>query len=434
MTPDHVISIGLVLVLVATLGGLVYYLYRLRRDFYEACRKTDNLELFAKCPMGIPTGSVRSTLALVIVLFAVGFIGVTGVDNVPQFLTAIVSTVLGFYFGSRSSRDSQQDLRAAMDRMNAPSQSTATTGGSSPDTPAPSSTDRTARRQEAQDLLSRLEEGLTIAEVARSVLPSALRRRFASLIQALQNGVDTVEGLLDANSVEEALREAKALLDRFRTDNPVRTIVERALGTFGNVLGAAVKPLPLIGSIVGVATTVKEQVYDRWKRRVLHLTFEPADLPVERVDANTGFTLLVDTPIMKEAFREELEANDRPFLEDTAEELLSTGELESLWSTYRDRFDSRQQFEEGVAALRRAAADLRLQEELDDALFAETGGYEQTVAAIDTLHSDEAARGDLDAIVTMVDALRNADGIRASALQRLFETVRSELHPNGAAS
>jgi hypothetical protein len=177
---------------------------------------------------------------------------------------------------------------------------------------------------------------------------------------------------------------------------------------------------------------VTDKVYDRWKRRILHLTFEPADLPVERVDANTGFTLLVDTPIMKEAFREELEANDRPFLEDTAEELLSTGALESLWSTYRERFDSRQQFEEGVAALRRAAADLQLREELDDALFAETGGYEQTVAAIDTLHTDEAARGDLDAIVTMVDALRNADGIGASTLQRLFETVRAELRPNGS--
>ena len=437
MTVANFTNIGLVLVLLITLGGLVFYLYRLRIDFYRACRETDNLQLFADCPMGIPVGSVRSTLALLIVLFSVGYVGVTGVSDVPQFLTAIVSTVLGFYFGSRSSSESRKHVTSVMDTMGRQAEEAAARASSSTADPAPSTEEAPpspSRRREAQSLLKRLREGLSITEVARSVLPQSLRRQFTALVEGLQNGVDTVQGLLEADSVEDALREGRELLDRFRKENPVRSITERALGAFSNVLGAAVQPLPLIGSIVGVATTVKEEVYDRWKRRVLHLSFEPADLPIERVDANTGFTLLVNTPIMKEAFREELEANDRSFLEDTAEELLATGELESLWADYGDRFDSRQQFETGVAALRRAAADLELREELDDALFEEVGGYEQTVAAIDQLHADEAARGDLDAIMTMFEALRNADRISASTVRELFETVRSELSTNGSSS
>lgn len=437
MDAGSITDIGLVLVLIVTLGGLVFYLYRLRIDFYEACREANNLQLFADCPMGIPVGSVRSTLALLIVLFAVGYVGVTGVENVPQFLTAIVSTVLGFYFGSRSSSDSRKHITSVVDKMGKQVESAAagsSASTASPPQPSPEAPSAPGRKEEAQKLLARLQEGLSITEVATSVLPQSLRRQFTSLVEKLQNGADTVQGLLEANSVEDALGKGKELLDRFRTENPVRAVTERALGAFSNVLGAAVKPLPLIGSIVGVATTVKAQVYDRWKRRVLHLSFEPTDLPIERVDANTGFTLLVNTPIMKEAFREELEANDRSFLEDTAEELLSTGELESLWSNYSDRFDSRQQFETGVAALRRAAADLELREELDDALFEEVGGYEQTVAAIDKLHTDEAALGDLDAIMTMFEALRNADDISASTLQELFETVRSELSTNGSSS
>lgn len=208
------------------------------------------------------------------------------------------------------------------------------------------------------------------------MLPRSFRKRFSSLVQTLRNGVDTVEGLVEADSVEEALQEGKNLPERFRKENPVRKTIEGALGSFGTVLGAAVKPLPLIGSIVNVAASVKRQLYDRWRARILHLSFEPSDLPIERVDANIGFTLLFNTPIMKEAFRKELEANDRPFLEDTAEELLSTGELESLWEQYSDRFESRQQFEEGVAALRREAADLELKEELDSSLFEEVGGRE----------------------------------------------------------
>ncbi|MEF8796546.1 MAG: hypothetical protein V5A22_04275 [Salinivenus sp.] len=442
MTTSQIISLVLVAALIATVVGLLYYLYRLRGDFYEACRESGNLELYASCPLGIPVGSVRSTLALLIVLFAIGYMGVTGVEEPPQFITAVVSTVIGFYFGSRSSSGGGENRGAVQDLMSGASPSTqeapdstdarngtspASTATPAESAPTPADTDAApARRQEAQDLLARLEEGLSVTEVARSVLPRSLRKRFSSLTQALQNGVETVEGLVEADSVGDALEKGRTLLQRFRKDNPVRTILERALGSFAPVLGAAVKPLPLIGSIVNVAQSVKTEVYDRWKARILHTSFEPADLPIERVDANTGFTLLSTTPIMKEAFREELEANDRSFLEDTAEELLSTGELESLWSTYSDRFDSRQQFEEGVAALRRAAADLELREELDPALFEEVGGYEKAVANIDKLHADDAAQGDLDAIVTMFEALQNADGVGTS-IRQLFEDVRADL-------
>ena len=439
MTTDQLISIGLIAVLLLTLGGLVLYLYRLRVEFYAACRETGNLRLFADCPMGLPIGSVRSTLALVIVLFAVGYIGVTGTTDPPQFMTAVVSTVLGFYFGSRSSSDSRKDITSVVETMGErPLLSTAETSTPSTEQPSDSSsaeptTASPPNRQEAKELLARLKEGLSITEVARSVLPQSLRQRFSSLTNTLQNGVDTVQGLLEVDDVGDALQQGKALLERFRKDNPVRTTIERAMGTFGNVLQAAVKPLPLIGSIVNVAATAKTELYDRWRARILHLSFEPADLPIERVDANTGFTLLVNTPVMKEAFREELEANDRSFLEDTAEELLSTGELESLWENYSDRFDSRQQFEEGVAALRRAAADLELKEELDASLFEEVGGYEQTVTAIDELHGDEAAKGDLDAIVTIFEALRGADQV-TTPLRRLFEYVRSDLEPSDSSA
>ena len=445
MDDPSTISIILVAALILTVIGLVIYLYRLRGDFYEACRTTDNLELYASCPLGIPVGSVRSTLALLIVLFAIGYMGVTGVDDPPQFLTAVVSTVIGFYFGSRSSGGTRQNrdaVREYMSRESSPQKSRTAPeteeGSSSPtqiqEGPPSSPTERgpaPARRQEAQRLLTQLREGLSITEVAGSVLPKPLRQRFSSLTQRLQDGIGTVEALVDSDSVDDALQKGKTLLDRFRSDNPVRTVVGRAQGTFAAVLEDAVTPLPLIGTLASVTETVKDQVYDRWKKRILHTTFEPSDLPIERVDANTGFTLLTSSPIMKESFREELEANDRSFLEDAAEELLATGDLESLWSDYGDRFDSRRQFEEGVAALRRAAADLELKAELDPALFEGSGGYEQTVAAIDALHANDAALGDLDAIVTMFEALHKSEGVSTS-IRELFENAKAHLGASGS--
>jgi hypothetical protein len=438
---DVYIDAGVVVALVGVLGGFVYYLFKLRADFYEACRETDNLVLFADCPMGLPIGSVRSTLALVIILFAVGYIVVSDTQDIPQSLTAIVGTVLGFYFGSRSSRESRKDITSVLDRMERRDSGDAAGNVSTADEEGgPGATTRDAptvdagesaplaRRQDARDLLDTVREGLSVTQVASRVLPASARKQYAALVSTLEDGLTAVEGLLSSDDVVDAVRTGRALVQRFDEENPVRTTVERAAGSFGRVLEAAVKPLPLIGSLVNVAAAVKGEVYDRWKARILHLPFEPSDLPLERVDANTGFTLLVNVPAMKEAFRSELQANDRPFMETTAEELLQTGDLESLWTDYADRFDSRQQFEDAVAAMRREAADLELKAELDPALFEDVGGYDTVLSAVDDVHQDDDARGDLDALVTIFEALRDADNVSTS-LRRLFERVRSHVTP-----
>jgi small-conductance mechanosensitive channel len=55
-------------------------------------------------PLGIPTGSVRALLALIIVLVTV-WVAVSGkvkiAEDLPKWLLAIVSAVVGFYFGNR---------------------------------------------------------------------------------------------------------------------------------------------------------------------------------------------------------------------------------------------------------------------------------------------------------------------------------------------
>lgn len=55
------------------------------------------------------------------------------------------------------------------------------------------------------------------------------------------------------------------------------------------------------------------------------------------------------------------------------------------------------------------------------------------MAAIDELHTDEAAKGDLDAIVTIFEALQGADEV-SIPLRRLFEYVRSDLESSESPS
>ena len=55
-------------------------------------------------PLGIPTGSVRALLALIIVLVTV-WVAISGkvkiAEDLPKWLLAIVGAVIGFYFGNR---------------------------------------------------------------------------------------------------------------------------------------------------------------------------------------------------------------------------------------------------------------------------------------------------------------------------------------------
>jgi len=76
-------------------------------------------ERWAERPLGIPTGSVRAMLALVIVIVAVW--AATGpepgfVDKVPEWLLGILGAVIGFYFGSRGIKTSNRE-ESAFDRL-----------------------------------------------------------------------------------------------------------------------------------------------------------------------------------------------------------------------------------------------------------------------------------------------------------------------------
>src|SRR6266571_3204416 len=69
--------------------------------------------------------------------------------------------------------------------------------------------------------------------------------------------------------------------------------------------------------------------YEHWRARVLGLPFSPAVMPPAVVDASTGFTLLIQSEILKEAFAPELQNNDRPFMATLVKDFLEQGDLEA---------------------------------------------------------------------------------------------------------
>ena len=102
------IALGVMLLAVLGSGvGIILYLWCLQKGFLQACRDRGALEVYARSPAGVPIGTVRALLALFLVLATVIFLGLAMMPlepklAFPEMMTAVLGTVLGFYFGNRA--------------------------------------------------------------------------------------------------------------------------------------------------------------------------------------------------------------------------------------------------------------------------------------------------------------------------------------------
>jgi hypothetical protein len=399
----------MVFLLVIT-GGFLGYMYILQRRFFSACRDEKQMALFFQSPAGLPVGTVRSVLALLIVTISLYFIVLQAFRGLPfpESLTALIGAVIGFYFGGRSAaKEADETLQDQVKQLKTErDQAVAEKDAGQTDT-----------------LLKKVQKGITLTKTAASLLPANMRSKYDGTIAKLERGVTMIDSLSQMGKTAEAVAKTDELFKLFKADNPVRDIVEKASQSFGRVLGGAIPPLAIIGGIVGVSTKLVGVAYQKWKARILHLPFSPAVIPLEVVDANTGLVLFLQSPIFKTAFMEKLEANDRPFMESAIQEFLRQEEIETLWAKYKDHFESREQFEEGLEEFRRAAANLELKRAIDPALLVEVGGYDPLISNLDRIYADPEARADLDALVTVTEGLqRNNEPAKS-----IFDKVREEV-------
>ncbi len=401
--PDPIWKMVLgVLMLILVIVGAAWYAFRLRMDFYKGCRENKNLALFAQSPLGLPEGSVRSSLALIIVIFSIGYIVINGGTN--EALTAVLGSVLGFYFGNRTASKAGglgNVVEAQMNELKTEKES--------------------AVVNKVNGLMKDVEKGIAMSKVVMAVLPKDTRKKCEGLIDKLDSGHKMVKGLLGSGKVSDAASTAEALFSAFKSDNPAKDIVTKALSSFGKVLGSTTPSLAVVGAVVGIGAKLSGAIYDIWKARILHAPFSPAVLQSAVVDSTSGFVLLARCPTFKKVFMKELEAQDGPFLNEAAQLFLVEEDPEKMWAKYKDRFDSREQFEQGLEEYRRVVVDRGLSPSVDAELAASVGGYDKLVETIDTLHADSSAQADLDALVTVFETLQS----NGQSAEAIFKKVKA---------
>lgn len=393
-----------VVLLFLTVGAVAWFLFRLRREFYQGCKDDGQLAIFAQSPLGLPSGSVRSSLALIIVVFAVGYIIISGKTN--EALMAVLGSVLGFYFGSQTA-SKQGGLGGVVEtQMNQ------------------IKTDKEKQTvDKVNGLLKDIDKGLALSKVAVNVLPADAKKKCEKLIERLDVGYNAVKGLIDDGKVDDAASMAQDLFNSFKGDNPAKDVVSRALSSFGKVLGSGPSALAIVGTIVGVGSRLSGIFYDKWKARILHAPFSPAVFQPAVVDASTGFVLLAKCPTFKETFIKQLEAQDAAFMDDAARTFLFESDPEKIWQKYKAHFESRADFERGLEEFRRVAADREISAAVEAPLVSAVGGYENLVETIDSLHEDPDATGDLDALVTVFETLQR----NGKSPEAVFAKVKSEV-------
>jgi hypothetical protein len=394
----------LFLMIVVLLFGA--YMFFLQRQFLNACRESNQLPLFFNKPAGLPEGTIRSILTLLVIIFSLYLfiLQAGGVGVFPEALSAILSAIVGFYFGHRSmsGKDDKmiEHLKSQLDDASA-----------------------NKDQSRAQQVVDKIGKNIQLLKTVMDVLPAETQKKYEPLLDKLQKGSAAAGALLDSGAFSQAAEKAQSLYEAFKQENPLKAIVQKASLSFAAVAGG-VPPLAIIAAIVGVSATAAGVAYSRWKARLLNTPLSPSVAPLKMVDTDTCFATMLGIPALKTAFKDKLEQRDGAFLEQLMSDFLRK-EDDALWPVYGQPygFDSLEDFQEAVQAFRMALAGREIETEAAPAVFAETGGYQSFMKAIDRIRADKTAGADLDRLMEVVDGVKKTD----EPLAAIFEKVRKEV-------
>lgn len=396
-----------IVVLFIIFGGVIGFMFILQRQYLQVCDREHQLLIYAKSPAGLPEGTIRAIISFIIIAISLYisvllFFRIAGDGSkFPDALSSLLGAVVGFYFGSRSGGKGG-DGEALKEQISTMAKSRDST--------------------QSDTLLSKVSKGIVMSKAVIDLLPEEQKKKYGDFVDKLEKGCQTVNAIAQGGNVKDAVEKGQALFDLFREENPVRDIFAKSLKSFGSVLGGSVPALAVISTVVGCGVKLVGTAYEKWKKRILNVPITPAVLPLEVVDANTGFTLLLQSPLFKKVFEKKLEANDRPFMAEAAD--LLTRDAEAFWNKYKGAFDSRAQFDQGLQEFRRAALDRELADETrgDPALFQQSGGLQNFMKSVDRINTDEEAQAALHQLALTVEMLQK----KGEPVPSIFEKLKKE--------
>lgn len=333
-------GIGLVLALLAT---LIILLHRSIRRSAEWCGEPlpgasaadiqeARLKAFALVqgmPLGVPEGTVRACIGLFIIILGVAaivFQRQLGLGTTGE-LAGLLGTVLGFYFGTRSTSG---DREAAREATRTAAEKTAEAASARQRADAALAREGEIRAEAARtvETASQARAALanaeriaanarTIAEVVASVAPDLPLARTAARVTTLADSAlavvrSTASGTVDTAAVAEAASRASSLVAEISGNDPLAKLISTAAGGLSGALKGATGLVATLGGPIGLAGAVLmgavgafrigTEHYRRWVARVLDRPYGLDLYPEGLSDAAMALAALEVAPIFRRVF------------------------------------------------------------------------------------------------------------------------------------
>jgi len=422
-------------IVIAFTAVLLVYVWGLRNQISRAIANTqlgDNtrstlLNGYSDWPLGLPRGTVRAVLALVIVFGSVALLAISmsvpEIYKFPDAMVGILGAILGFYFG-KSGNSTDGQAVAAVQAANADARDAIQQANAAQAQTQNAQTEAAAAKQAVEDakvkhdtlagnrlddITGDLQTAVSVGQSLSKVLPGKFGQSLATATEAVSNTLTTVTDLRKGD-LAGAIQQATNVVNQVAPNLPVVSVLAKAAAAIGPVLGGSIPPVALITTIVSIGSKLGSVAYSHWVARIMDMPYTPEQFSPKLFDSNAAVAVITQVPTVLKALRPQLAAGDRGAALDVVQLALAGDSGDELVKKYPQAFAGLAQpsIEAAVRDLQKAALDFVIGSELPPDAAKDVGGLTPLLKAVDQIRGNPDASAALDMVMTTVKTLDGA--------------------------
>jgi hypothetical protein len=305
----------------------------------------DTLLSLKDLPVGLPEGTVRAILALIVAVIGMPLLLFSKELNlspeIAGYVNGIIAGVFGFYFGSRTtgvpSKAVNQIADANARAAQAESALSTAQGAAAQATTDATNAARAANFSPAVSKLSRdVAIGTTILDVVApalppGILPPGLANAVATAKTAL-DGLQGATGQTVTDSQQSALQTAIGAVLGSGGTASLGSLLKAATPMLAGLGISGLTPISALAALLSVGVKLGSAEYQRWRARVLAAPLAHGLVEFGTVTPDDVHAALQESPTFLRAFAEERE--QAGFDAELADIVLRDDALDQLWQRY----------------------------------------------------------------------------------------------------
>jgi len=422
------------LAVIAFTTVLLRYIWGLRNQISGAIAnrqiddnvRTSVLSGYSDWPLGLPRGTVRALLALLIVFGSVALLAISiaaPTYKFPDALVGILGAILGFYFGKNGASTDGQAV-AAVTAANADARVAIQQASDAKAESRDAQAQTVAAHQALQDtkeqhdalasdrlddITSDLQGAIDVGQSLAKVLPDKFGQPIATATDVVSNTLTTVTDLRKGD-LAGAVQQATKIVDQVAPNLPVVNVLAKAAQAIGPILGGSIPPLALLTTVISIGSKLGSVAYAHWVARIMDLPYTPEQFSPKLFDSNAAISVISQVPIVLKALRPQLAAGNRDLALDVMHLALAGDGGEALLQKYPGMFAGLAQpsVQSAVRDLQRAALDYVLGSEVPPDAAQAVGGLGPLLNAVDKVRANRDASAALDLVMTTAKTLEGA--------------------------